>query len=78
MTVQTNYEIDIAGELERVDADLAAMEAAGGNQIQFSFFGGRKDEKEVLAAIIRHVKERGYVCEVEYEDGEIWLTVLKA
>ena len=69
---------DIEIELARVDEDLDYMENNGNEQIQLSFFGGRKDEKEYLAAIIRHVKSRGYACEVDYEDGEIWLTVKKA
>ena len=75
MTVQTNREMDIAGELERVDRDLEDMEINGNEQIQLSFFGGNAEEKEILTAIIKHVKARGYACEVEYEDGEIWLTV---
>jgi hypothetical protein len=75
MTVQTNREIDIAGELERVDRDLEDMEINGNEQIQLSFFGGNAEEKEILTAIIKHVKARGYACEVEYEDGEIWLTL---
>ena len=77
MTVQTNREIDIAGELERVDRDLEDMEINGNEQIQLSFFGGNAEEKEILAAIIKHVKARGYACDVEYDDGELWLTVKK-
>ena len=75
MTVQTNREMDIAGELERVDRDLEDMEINGNEQIQLSFFGGNAEEKEILAAIIKHVQARGYACDVEYDDGELWLTV---
>ena len=75
MTVQTNREMDIAGELERVDRDLEDMEINGNEQIQLSFFGGNAEEKEILAAIIKHVKARGYACDVEYDDGDLWLTV---
>ena len=69
--------MDIAGELERVNRDIDDMIAQGKKEIQLSFFGGSAEEKQLISAVIEVVKARGFVHELDYEDGEIWLTVRK-
>ena len=67
--------MDIAGELERINQDIDDMVAHGKNEIQLSFFGGSAEEAQLVEAAIEAVKARGFEHELDYEDGEIWLTV---
>ena len=69
--------IDMAGELERVNQDIDDIVAQGKNEIQLSFFGGSAEEAQLVEAAIEVVKSRGFKYELDYEDGEIWLTVRK-
>ena len=70
-----NVKMDIAGELERVNRDIDDMIAHGKKEIQLSFFGGSAEEKQLISAVIDVIKARGFEHELDYEDGEIWLTV---
>lgn len=72
-----DVKMDIAGELERVNQDIDDMVAQGKNEIQLSFFGGSAEEKQLISAVIDVIKARGFEHELDYEDGEIWLTVRK-
>lgn len=69
--------IDIEREMERINQDIDDMIAHGKKEIQLSFFGGSAEEKQLISAVIEVVKARGFVHELDYEDGEIWLTVRK-
>ena len=68
---------DINAELERINKDIDDMEEAGMEQVSLSFFGGNSQEKQLLISAIALIKSRGYVHELDYEDGEIWLTIKK-
>lgn len=72
-----DVKMDIAGELERVNRDIDDMIAHGKKEIQLSFFGGSAEEKQLISAVIDVIKARGFEHELDYEDGEIWLTVRK-
>ncbi len=77
MITENKYKIDIDDELERIKRDIDDMEAAGIKQAFLDFFAGAENEREFLVAARALVKQRGYACVHEYEDGELVLIVRK-
>ena len=69
--------INVEREIERINKDIDEMEAQGLPQVQVSYFGDRADYQALVLAVIINVQKRGYVCDMDYEDGEIWLTIKK-
>ncbi len=69
--------INVGAEIERINRDIDEMESAGMQQITLSFFSGNSNERTFLLAAMAVVSARGYTYELDYEDGEILLTVRK-
>lgn len=67
--------IDFQKELESINNDIDVMESQGLPQITWSYFGDHKDYQKFVAMVIDNIMRRGYTCETDFDDGEIWITI---
>lgn len=67
---------DVAAECDNIDKLINEIEESEGRvSFTIGYLGGYENEVELLDALKETIKARGYEYCIEYDEGEIFLTV---